>query len=218
MGNYVSNSEVAAYLGIDGNDALLMADVDLRIALAENAVEDFCGCSFVSETAVAKYFNGSDTDYLSLPRVALRTLTKVEIVDSTGAVETTLDYVVGSPTNTRRKFFNAIRSRYVLTTRALYVFPIGVQNIKVTGDWGFASNAVPVSFKLGVYLTIKSIYDNINRNQSVLTEATLGKMTTHATPTSPYHGGIANVADMIPPIAQTLLNQYRNDGKHLEEY
>jgi len=218
MGNYVSNSEVAIYLGLDGNDAMLMADVDSRITLAENIVEDFCGCSFQSELATAKYFNGSGNDYLSLPRVALRNLTTVQIVDATGAVETTIDYVVGSPTNTRRKFFNAIRSRYVMTSRSLYVFPTGVENIKVTGDWGFDPAAIPASFKLGIFLTIKSIYDNINRNQAVLSEATLGKMTTFATPTSPYHGGIANVADIIPPIAQTILNQYRNDGKHLEEY
>lgn len=218
MGNYVSNSEVAQYLGLDGNDAMLMADVDARIEIAENLVEDYCGCSFQAETATAKYFNGSGSDYLSLPNVALRTLTKVEIVDATDVVETTIDYVVGSPSNTRRKFFTAIRSKYVVTSRALYVFPTGIGNIKVTGNWGFDPSAIPASFKAAVFLTIKNIYDNINRNQSVLTESTLGKLTTFATPTSPYRGGIANVADIVPPIAQTILNQYRNDGKHLEQY
>lgn len=208
---YVTNTEVANYLGLDTSDAIIMVDISAKIDLAESLIEDFCGWEFTySETPSIKYLDGSGTDILNLPKF-LTTLTAVAIVDSSGteASTYTISDIQTEPLNPRKG------AHRWLQLKGGGHFPKGIGNIKVTGTWGLS--VIPNSFKLAVMLTVKNLYDIIPQNPNILREREMDREIQYQPIISPYKGTASTLANPIPPFAQTILRQFMNGGRYFNE-
>lgn len=208
---YVTNTEVANYLGLDTSNAIIMADLEAKIDVAESLIDDFCGWDFVySATPSVRYLDGSGNDMLNLPKF-LVALTEVAIVDSTNTVASTytLTDIMKCPDSPRKGAY-----RWLQLKGGGY-FPKGVGNIKVTATWGLQT--IPESFKLAVYLTVKNLYDIIPQNANVLREREMDRETTFQPIVSPYKGTASVLANPIPPFAQTILRQYISANRYLNE-
>lgn len=208
---YVTNTEVANYLGLDTNDIAVMTDLSAKIELAETLIDDFCGWNFTySATPATYYLDGSGKDILNLPKF-LATLTSLSLVDSTNTVTSTytLTDVLLSPQNPRHGGY-----RWLQLKTGGY-FPAGIGNVKVTGTWGLQT--IPGSLKLAVYLTVKNIYDSMLQSAGVLREREMDRETTFQPIVSPYKGTASVLANPIPPYAQTILRQFISAQRYLNE-
>lgn len=199
---YVTNVEAAAFLGLDSGNAVIMDDLTAKIIFAESLVDDFCNTSFAyNAVASAKTFDGSGTDILNLT-YPLAALTSIAIVDNTGTVSTTYTSTDFSlrPANSRTGIY-----RFIQAKDPSVRFPKGIQNVKITGTWGFAT--VPSTFKLAIYLTLKNIYDVIAREAGISKEREFGREI--------WFNLKAN--DLIPPMAKMILQQHTFINKLLNE-
>lgn len=172
---YLQPIEAAMRAGLDYTDPDILLQVKIVLPDIEDEVDLYTQTTFINEPGVSKTFNGTGTDMLTLGYY-LRTLTSVWMLDVTGAqVEQLLD-VVPQPQNPKSGCYRWLQRRQDISSPLFYqllthrpilqpspvdppnaIFPYGLANIKVTGDWGFA--AVPNGIKKAMALAIRHYWN-----------------------------------------------------------
>lgn len=207
MGNYVSTAGAAAFLGVDGTNEALLADLEVKILLAEEIVEDFCNTEFVySPDSVSMILDGNGRTNLPLPKY-LKTLTALELIDTDETVSDTytLTDVYKIPANYNRDVFSS------LELKDGSPFPRGAQNIKVTGTWGLQT--IPNAIITAVYLTIQNLYNLIGRDAGVKSSSDIYRKVEYMPQTSYDKASVAS--NIVPIQAQMALHRYRFLNKWL---
>lgn len=155
MPNYVTKAEVASFLGIDISDSNLEAEVETAIDIAESVVDQYVNTTYANQDALVVLLDGSGYDEVTLT-LPLVSITSLKVLDEEGNVESTYlstDYRLG-PQKPVTGFH-----RYIKLVNG--TFPEGVQNIELTGNFGFDDEAsTHKSFKLSVYYVVKAIFDS----------------------------------------------------------
>jgi hypothetical protein len=187
---YVTVANVAAFLGVDGSDAVIAGELESYAYLAEELVETYCGQTFDSETAATKYVDGNGLNVLPLPK-PIRSLTSAAAVDLDGVAATAYSYVVVGPSDP------SVSGCYthIMFEDGVSTFPVGVGNIKVIGNWGYTT--FPKMFTYAIYYTIKHLLAVAKLDETVSRESSFGKE------------AVYSKLDMIPRSAQFILTKFR---------
>lgn len=201
---YVTPFEVATLLKKDVDNEEVMATIALALSFAEQDIEQYCQTWFTQEDNVAKLYNGRGINCLSLG-FFLRNLTKVEVLDLRGQA-TTLEYVSLQPRPSKRRDGANISVYSWLELKngdlsEKRIFPEGLENIRVTGDWGLT--VLPAAIKRAIILSVQHALE-VN-NASTVTELEVGfgrTRTQRRAEDLPY----------IHPVAERLLSQWKYRG------
>lgn len=171
---YGTTSEIALLAGYNYADELLMAEVALAQEVIEEEVEQYCSTVFYAETGVARVYSGNDTNMLTLGYF-LRTLTSVELLDTSGVVYDTLTDVVMKPDSPRRNVYMWLerRGNPDPINRDKISFPAGVSNIRVTGNWGFTT--IPAPIKNAIALSVRHYFNLRNYDATKLSESGINR-------------------------------------------
>ena len=131
---YISIEAAKTFLP-EGN-TLTDSEIDEMILLAMETIERITDQKFVP-VSESRTFDGTGENYLNV-RTPIRSLSKIEILDCDGSVvgEGSVGYVRITPSRTllmhaREQGFPRYR-----TAANACMFPSGIQNIRVTGEWG----------------------------------------------------------------------------------
>lgn len=194
MGNYVSNAEVAAYLGLDTSIAAVSAQLTAVVPVAEDMVESYCRTIFVDTGSdVSKTVDGNGLGYIPL-HTYISAITSVYLVDKDGTnLSLISDCAIGPYAVYDRKGAGTM-----LESKTGFLFPKGVRNIKITGRFGFTT--IPSEIKLACYVIIKHLFDVSEHNFLHKEEEFFGKNTVNV----PYQDIHA-----VPKLAAQLLDKYR---------
>jgi len=145
--SYILKSDIQNYLMITIS-ATFDTVIANWIAAAESYIENYTGRTFAKTTAVSKLYDGDGTTELLIDD--LITLTKVEILDADGDVSYTIDAATeyylypSSTTPFVRPYTSIVLNRQ---NAPIPIFLRGRQNVKVTGNFGYAE-AVPNDIKM----------------------------------------------------------------------
>lgn len=204
---YVETADVAAYLGIDGTNTTLLADLEVKIAIAEEVVEHFCNTEFVYDPVESsEILNGNGRTHLPLPKY-LVSLTSIQYLDTTEVVSSTV-----TATDIYKVHANFNRNVYSsLEFKDGSTFPTGAQNVKVIGVWGLQT--IPNTIKLGIYLTIQNIYNIAMRDANVMSAEDIYRKVEYV-PAVKYDR-LSAAANIVPPQAQMLLKHHQFLNKWL---
>ena len=209
--SYVTNTEVAQALGWDSSDTALMADIDVALAFVEPAVDQYCGTTFQQEDGVTRIYNGTGHPMLSLG-FYLRNLTSVYVLVPVIAtlptyqmtpVNPPLPDVMPMPQPSRDGTYRWLERMAMDVFDIHYepnVFPKGLGNIQVTGDWGFT--VIPKSVKQAIFHAVKYYFDLRDMDATVRTVIGVGHTKENPKPDDQHY---------LPPISRRLLDRYKND-------
>ena len=218
MGIYVDSDYVCSVLGYDSTDSAITSDIDALIPAAEELVNTYCGGGIEPETSsgTARLYDGTSNTMVILG-CYLQNLEKVEFLDYQGAVlETPID-CVPQPTKNRLNLFRWIERRplyyqpnnyqYINSstfpsnyeTQGPMIFPIGVQNIRITGTWGFPS--IPEAIKLATAHTIKHIISLRSVSTIASAESGFGRSVMYKN---------LDLKQILPPYVRAMLIPYIN--------
>lgn len=197
---YILKSDIQNYLMIDISSTFDTV-ISNWISAAEAYIENYTGRTFEKETAVSKLYDGDGTDELLVND--LLTLTKIEILDEDGDVDYTIDdtteyYLYPAPTTPFTRPYTSI----VLN---IYNAPVtkflkGRQNIKVTGNFGYA-DTVPQDIKM---VAVKIVSGFIEENNLDIT----GEIT--AERLGEYSITLQDVSEMANHLSlNSILDKYR---------
>jgi len=188
---YVTNEEVAKFIGWDFENAGLMEQIQLILAYVEPQIDAYCNASFASDTN-DKIFNGTGNQILQTS-IFIREITVGILIDEDGlkVADIDLEGIILGPAEPRSGVY-----RYIERRASHGNWPLGLQNVKLTGKWGF--DTVPVPVKGAIALTVKSFFDTRDYNQYLKYESNLSRNVQ-------YRDDI----DIIPLPARKILNSYR---------
>lgn len=203
---YGTPLEIAAMLGYDYSDSVLMSEIQAILSVAEWEVDQYCQTTFVNEAATSKIYSGNGTKILTLG-FFLRTLTSVWTLDEDGAQDTQLDDVVMQPSAPRTGAYRWLERRQseVLLTPIDSVFPVGLNNIKITGDWGFTECPEPI--KWATALTVKHMFNLRTYNSTISNETGVNRTVDFVR---------SDRVDYIPRMAKQILDKWRNSRQFCE--
>ena len=145
--SYIVKSDIQNYMMITIS-ATFDTVISNWISAAENYIENYTGRTFAKTTGVSKLYDGDGTTELLIND--LIALTKVEILDADGDVSYTIDdtteyYLYPSSTTPfTRPYTSIVINR---ENAPIPIFLRGRQNIKVTGNFGYADD-VPNDIKM----------------------------------------------------------------------
>jgi len=151
--SYILKSDIQNYLMINIS-ATFDTVIDNWISAAENYIENYTGRTFEKTAGVSKLYDGDGTNELLIDD--LLSLTKVEILDADGDVIHTIDsideyYLYPSSTTPFVRPYTSIVLNQ--SNAPIPIFLRGRQNVKVTGDFGYA-DTVPEDIKM---VTVKIV-------------------------------------------------------------
>lgn len=120
------------------------SDISTEIDLVENIIDAYTGTSFDSITSTAYYFDGNGHrslffyPLLSIPNVSVSEVLEVDEDDNT-----LFTFVANTDYHRKdwqinKTWIGRTESRRAFS-RSGTVWPTGIRNIKITGDWGYAS-------------------------------------------------------------------------------
>ena len=194
MPNYVTQTEVGTFLGIDLSNAYLQSEIDDTILLAESVVDNYVRTTYAFQNDLELVLSGYNQPEIKLPYPCV-SVSSVKAYDSEDTLLETYassSYRLGPP-NPKTGFY-----RYIIKTDG--VFPAGTQNIKVTGDFGFAdTDDTHNVFKLGVYYVVKAIFDS--KAKGTFDLHTRSEMTTQIFTEEAMQS-------LVPMLARVALNPY----------
>lgn len=207
---YIQPFEVAAGLGYDLSDAQLLAEVAVAIEFCELAVDQYCDTQFQWEAGASKLYDGSGTNMLTLGSY-LQTLTGVWTLDETGARYTQLTDVVPQPTPLRdQRLYRWLQRRQAQTETGEVitrnVFPAGLANIEVVGDWGYTPEKMPTAIKQALLYAVKYFFDLRLYNDLVQMDSGLGRTMVFKTPKQ----GTDQPVHYLPEASRHLLAKWKN--------
>jgi len=206
---YCSIDRVFGLLGWDINDGALKGNVELMTEFAERCVDEQCRTVFDWQPGRVVTYNGNGTAMLSLG-LFLKTLTSVEVLTPTGEVDVTLSNVVPQPEPySSQQGYRWLELRQIINTPGNVavisplpnIFPVGLSNIRVTGDFGYQTDEVPHSVQLAVAYTVKHLIVTREYNELIDLQSGLGR-------TIKFKDGVSDIR--MPKVAKSLLGPFRN--------
>lgn len=197
---YVTPIEVATSLGLDYSDPQVILDVNVAVDFIEDAVDQYCNTTFINETATSKIYSGSGLQMLSLG-LYLRTFTSAWVLTSEGDESYELTDVVPMPQPAKRGVYRWLERRQsnVYLGDVLQTFPKGLNNIKVTGDWGFTE--APSAVKLAVMMGVRHFFELREQSDVKKTESGFGRLVEQASSDSIHY---------LPHVARAILDSWKN--------
>lgn len=201
MPNYVTKAEVASFLGIDISDSNLDTEVEVTLDVAESVVDQYLNTSYANQDSLVVLLDGNGYSELTL-KLPLVSVTSLKILDGEGAEESTYlstDFRLG-PQNPTTGFY-----RYIKLVNGK--FPEGVQNIQLTGNFGFDDeSSTHKAFKLAVYYVVKAIFDS-------KIKGTFDAHIRAGDNTTIYNK--ESEMSVVPYLARCVLNNYRINTENL---
>jgi hypothetical protein len=154
---YTTEEKIKDYLGISTLPSpLSSARITEYISAVKSWIDSYCGREFEQESASSKLYDGDGSNEILVDDIL--SLTKIEILDENKAVETTItssdDYYL-YPANKTPKTKIIINKHKAGVSR----FPIGFQNVKITGTFGYAIS-VPEDIRLAATKLVSSIIED----------------------------------------------------------
>lgn len=197
---YGTPQEIAVLCGYDYADDEVMANVAVALEAVEESIDQYIQSTFVNQESAIKYFSGSGEDHISLGYF-LRTLDSVEIVDENGDTVETLTDVVAQPSQPLHGVYRYIERRksYDLGVYVSNVFPIGLDNIKITGDWGLEE--IPASVKYAAAMSVKHFFNLRNYDSTKVSELGVQRNMEFLRP---------DRIDFLHPVSKKILDHWRN--------
>lgn len=207
---YSTPTEVMIGLGYDLSDATLVAEVAVALEFVETAIDQFCDTTFQREEDVAKVYDGSGTNMLTLGSY-LRSLSSVWLLDEYGARSIQLTDVVAQPTPLRSdKGYRWLQRREARTPSGETIernpFVSGLANHEITGDWGWTTAEMPSSIKQAVMYGVKHFFDLRIYDDLVQMDSGLGKTMVFKTPKQ----GAEAPVHYLPEVSRHLLSKWKN--------
>jgi len=207
---YATVSDVVDILGWNAEDSLLADRITSVLEYCENAVDDFCGTEFDFQEDTIRLYDGSGVDSLVLG-FFLRTLTSVYVLDINGDRAYQLTDVVAGPTPLRsNRAYRFIKRRQSYNSSGELtisnIFPPGLANIEVTGDWGWDTDEYPRELTRAVAYAVKYLFDLGIHNDLIDMESGLGRTVMYKT----NRGGIRERVEPLPDISRRILAGYKN--------
>lgn len=198
---YVEASTIIATLGLPSSQA--MEDkIGAMLEALDSLVDQACAVdTFADDEGGTRLFNGTGNSRLYLNNVVLRTFTKVEWFSVDGTVSDEIDYVAAQPSTKPGGFY-----RYLECKAPGAVFPSGVQNIRVTGDWGFET--LPKAIEHAIAYAAKSLIDEAARNYSIKRDAAVDRAVE-------YIVGGEGAGCALPGVSLALLRRYTVDDMRM---
>ena len=151
---YTDKTNIQNYLNIT-IDATLDEQIATWISAVEAWVNTYTGKTFESESVSYKLYDGNGTDELLIDD--LTALTKIEILDSDGEIDETID-------NSNEYWLypenETAKNRIIINIEnaPIGIFTNGNQNIKVYGTFGYSAS-VPEDIKLATTMLVAGIVE-----------------------------------------------------------
>ena len=189
---YIQPYACAIGLGYDLSDAKLMAELSVGIEFCEAGVDQYCGTQFEWEENASKIYDGSGTNMLTLG-FFLRKLKEAWVTNAVGDHMGSLLYTKPQPTPLRSGEAYRWLQRYQpmwpageimavddQPTYNTYVighnmFPAGLSNIEIIGDWGWKPDEMPIGVQQAMLYAVKHFFDLRVYNDLVQMDSGLGR-------------------------------------------
>lgn len=207
---YIQPHEVALGLGYDLSDAQSLAEISLAIEFCEMGVDQYCDSEFQWEENTSKIYDGGGQNMLTLGSY-LRLLREVYLLDDNGVRATLLTDVVAQPTPLRsQKAYRWIQRREPTTAFGTViesnVFPAGLANVEVIGDWGWKTEDMPTAVKQAMLYAVKHFFDLRLYNDLEQMNAGLGRTIVFKTPRQ----GTEQPVHYMPEVSRNILAKWKN--------
>ena len=191
-------------LGWDADDSDLVADVTATLEDAEEAVQEYCQTRFEERNATAITFDSPNANTLSLAGY-LRALTSVWVLDELGVRSYEFTDVVARPNPPVMRDGSGNPYWTWLQRRNGEQFPLGLQCVEVTGNWGFVT--LPRSVVRAIAFTVKHLFDLREVDANKTLESGFGRTIQAQDP---------DRVREVPPAAQRLLEKYKHHSGFTE--
>ena len=208
---YIQPYEVGVGLGYDLSDTQLLAEVAVAIEFCEMAVDQYCDTQFQWEPDASKVYDGSGTNMLTLGSY-LRTLKGVWMLGTESNERVTqITDAVAQPTPLRdQKAYRWLQRREATSesgqTITPNLFPAGLGNVEVVGDWGWEPEEMPTAVKQALMYCVKHFFDLRLYNDLVQMDSGLGRTLVFKTPKQ----GVDLPVHYVPEVARRILSKWKN--------
>lgn len=207
---YIQPYETAIGLGYDLSDAQLLAEVSVAIEFCEMAVDQYCDSQFQWEEGASKVYDGSGTNMLTLGSY-LRSLESVWTLNTDSSRLAEITDAVPQPTPLRdQRAYRWLQRREptteIGTTITANVWPSGLANIEVVGNWGWQSEEMPVAIRQAMLYAVKHFFDLRLYNDLVQLESGIGRTLGFKTPKQ----GVDLPVHYLPEASRRILSKWKN--------
>lgn len=170
MPTYTTEQKVKNYLQVTNLSSFASAAISDWIAAVSHWIDRYCNREFTAQTVTKLYDGNSKSEILTDD---FTTLTKIEVIDSDGAVdESTSDSTdwFTYPANQKPKTRIKLNQE---TNNFRTSFPKGNQNIKVYADWGYETS-VPKEVEMAATMMVAEIVQANSASEANVKSESLG--------------------------------------------